>query len=263
MSRVKRLLLCLTLLATLLLTVPLTQAETVNLEDTDWRLVSLADDNGALLPVAEGVSAGVRFAGGKLSGKAGCNSFFGQYQRSQPGQVSIGEQIGSTMMGCPPPLAELEQRYLALLPQMVAYHIDGDALVMMDPQGGERLAYEVVVPLTLEGVDWQATGINNGRGGVVNTITTERSTARFENGEVSGNAGCNRYSAGYTLADGKLSVGPARSTRMMCAEPGLMDQEQQFLAALARSRVVQLRERTLQLRDEDGALQIGFTASAE
>lgn len=49
----------------------------------------------------------------------------------------------------------------------------------------------------------------------------------------SGLAGCNNWSAEYLLSGKQLSLHNIASTRKLCA-PALMEQEQRFLAALAR-----------------------------
>jgi heat shock protein HslJ len=51
-------------------------------------------------------------------------------------------------------------------------------------------------------------------------------------GRAYGNAGCNHWFAGYTLAGDKISFSAAGSTRMMCA-PALMEQEARFLDSLS------------------------------
>lgn len=56
-----------------------------------------------------------------------------------------------------------------------------------------------VKPVTLEDTNWQAGGINNGRGGVVSGTSTHLSTALFANGMVSGSAGCNHFKASYEI----------------------------------------------------------------
>ncbi len=51
------------------------------------------------------------------------------------------------------------------------------------------------------------------------------------NGRAYGSAGCNHWFASYTLEGDKLTFGHPGSTRKMCAE-GLMEQEQHFLKML-------------------------------
>ncbi|NJN88162.1 MAG: META domain-containing protein [Leptolyngbyaceae cyanobacterium SL_7_1] len=64
------------------------------------------------------------------------------------------------------------------------------------------------------------------------TTTDAQTTLRFDGTSgVSGRGGCNRYRAQITSQGDRLSVGPAISTRMMCA-PVMMDQETRYFQAL-------------------------------
>jgi hypothetical protein len=78
---------------------------------------------------------------------------------------------------------------------------------------------------TLEGTTWL----------LDKTIPGSEITALFDNGQVSGSAGCNTYQGTYrtTKAAGRntLEFGPLAVTMMMCDEP-LMEQERLYLAAL-------------------------------
>ena len=128
---------------------------------------------------------------------------------------------------------------------------------LLDKDRKAILEYSAVKPQALESTLWQAAGINNGRGGVVSTATTRLATARFEDGKVSGHAGCNTFNASYEITDDRISMGPAMTTRMHCAKPdGIMDQEQEYLAALSRARVFELTDNGLKLRDANGSLQV-------
>lgn len=53
-----------------------------------------------------------------------------------------------------------------------------------------------------------------------------------DDGRAYGNAGCNHWFAGYTLAGESLSFSAAGSTRKLCA-PALMEQEMRFLDSLS------------------------------
>lgn len=67
--------------------------------------------------------------------------------------------------------------------------------------------------------------------------TTEVTLAFSSDGRVSGNAGCNTYFGQYASAtDGALSVSGLGSTKMFCHEEGVMQQEQDFLAALSQAQ---------------------------
>ena len=45
-------------------------------------------------------------------------------------------------------------------------------------------------------------------------------TLRFESGRLSGFAGCNNFTGGYSLEGDQLKIGPVASTQMACPEPG-------------------------------------------
>jgi heat shock protein HslJ len=78
---------------------------------------------------------------------------------------------------------------------------------------------------TLEGTTWL----------LDKTIAGSEITAEFDNGQVSGSAGCNSYQGTYrsTRAAGRNTIefSPLATTRMMCDQP-LMDQEGLYLTAL-------------------------------
>jgi heat shock protein HslJ len=52
-----------------------------------------------------------------------------------------------------------------------------------------------------------------------------------DQGQVSGSAGCNRYTGTYQRSGDLLSFGPVAATRMACAPP-ILDQEMAFLGLL-------------------------------
>lgn len=65
----------------------------------------------------------------------------------------------------------------------------------------------------------------------------------FDNGRISGNAGCNRFNGSYTFARGRLSAGPLASTRMACIDRGRSLQETAILGVLGGDRLVVSRNR--------------------
>ena len=127
---------------------------------------------------------------------------------------------------------------------------------------GAVVAGPAVAP-PLIGTEWVAIGINNGRGGVVNAIEDARVTAIFDDeGRVAGSGGCNRFMATFEVDGGAIRIGPVAGTRMMCAEPeGVSEQEGSYFAALERSATWLIREGRLQLRDADDALQVDFVGA--
>ena len=81
----------------------------------------------------------------------------------------------------------------------------------------------------LDGTSWVLTSLNGSR-----PMEGIQVTLVFEDGEISGSAGCNSYFGAYTIegADG-LAFSGIGSTLMACLEPeGIMDQEQAYFTAL-------------------------------
>jgi hypothetical protein len=100
---------------------------------------------------------------------------------------------------------------------------------------------------TLEGTTWL----------LDKTIPGSEITALFENGQVSGSAGCNTYQGTYntTMAVGRNSIefGPLALTRMLCDEP-LMEQEGLYLAALESATEYVIEGFALSIEYSGGAL---------
>lgn len=235
----------------------------ITMENTYWQLAQYLDDAGEMTSVASDVTMDIKLSEGQLGGSAGCNRYFGSYELDGD-RISLTSPLGSTQMACMPPVAEQEQRYLALLAQTSSWEIEGRQLTFLDAEGEQTLTYTAVAPTAFENTPWQASGINNGKGGVVSTANTGLVTAVFSEGNVSGFGGCNSYNASYTIDGDQITFGPAASTRKMCARPeGLMEQEQQFFAALERSRTFTVTPDKLELRSETGALQVSFRIESE
>lgn len=86
-------------------------------------------------------------------------------------------------------------------------------------------------------------------------------TAEFDGeGRVAGSAGCNRYTASYKLVAGQLSISQAISTRMACAQPGVMEQEAAFLKAMEKVMTFQREGERLTLTTTDGQTLVFKTA---
>jgi putative lipoprotein len=91
-----------------------------------------------------------------------------------------------------------------------------------------------------------------GAGGKPATIRFDSAAAR-----AGGFAGCNRYSAPYTIAGDTLHFGPAVSTKMACAEGDSL--ERAFLAIIPNVTGYTATDSTLTLTGPSGALA-GFRA---
>jgi hypothetical protein len=107
-------------------------------------------------------------------------------------------------------------------------------------------------------------GISTGNRSLRTVLTGTELTFEFDEASVSGPSGCNTFSGSYQ-ASGEYRVvggqlidfGPLAYTEKACLEPdGIMEQESQFHAALANTRVWRLVGANLELRDVDGSLQV-------
>jgi putative lipoprotein len=102
----------------------------------------------------------------------------------------------------------------------------------------------------LGGREWTLVGLGEsaapvGAGGRPATIQFDPASGR-----AAGFAGCNRYSAEYTIAGDSLGFGPAVSTKMACADgDGL---ERRFLAALPEIVTYEISDSMLTLSGAGG-----------
>ena len=244
---------------------PAESAATTGLERRPWTLVSYINAQAQTVDAAAESPAVVTFQDGSVGGTSGCNSFFGSYTLDGD-KISIG-QMGSTMMACPEPLMQQEADFLAALDSAASYAEDGETLQLLDA-GGNVVATFTVQPqpasqTSLAGVAWSATAL--GGEGVISSIIVETAiTALFaEDGSLSGNSGCNRYTASYTVDGDALHISPAAVTVLLCNAPeGIMEQEQQYLAALESVAAYRIDGDTLELLTADGALIVAFVVQS-
>ena len=87
-------------------------------------------------------------------------------------------------------------------------------------------------------------------------------TATFSpDGNITGNAGCNRYFAAYEAAESTMTIGPAGSTKMYCGEPeGTMEQEARYLGLLESVTGYRIDADQLDLFDEEGRTLLTYRA---
>jgi heat shock protein HslJ len=198
------------------------------LDGPTWRLTSLSgQDHNTLAAASRGVTA--RFGAGRLEGFSGCNQYAGTYA-IQGDRVTIGPLAG-TMMACEEPAMTIENSFRGAFTGAVRYTIAEDRLTLTSDSGATMI-FQVVPPATLEGGTWEITAFNNGRHAVKGVVTGTTLTLSFRDGAVVGESGCNTYRAAYKRDGSHVSIGPMATTRKACAGQGVMEQEQQFLAAL-------------------------------
>ena len=229
-----------------------------DLEGARWLLVSYQDKAGALTDALPDAPATAEFAAGKVSGSASCNNYTASYE-AQGESLTIG-QTASTMMMCEQSIMAQETAFLTHLQAVAEYAIDGGQLTLFDDLGAPLLVFSAEQPATIVG-SWTMTSYNNGKGGFQSGLAGVEVSAVFDaEGKLSGNAGCNTYSAAYTVDGDKIDIGPAITTRKACATD-IMTQEAAYLKALEASTVFAIQGSELVLRDAKGAAQVGYVGA--
>jgi heat shock protein HslJ len=127
--------------------------------------------------------------------------------------------------------------------------------------GASPSATPPVADKPLEGTPWQLVEYVGAAGGVVTVPATVTVTATFEGGTVSGNGGCNNYSAPYTVDGAKLSIGEVQATMMACTGPA-GPVEPPYLAILPKVATFAIAGDTLELLNETGTITLRYRASS-
>lgn len=232
---------------------PTPAASSIPLEGTYWMLDSFLDEQGENQPVLTETMIDAIFQDGSVSGTDGCNRYNATYQLDG-NKLSIQPGV-STLMACPEPIMSQAQAYMTALASADTYRITGETLELINAQGETVLTFQAG-DTSISGTSWTATAYNNGKQAVVGVLTGSEITAEFgADGTLSGTAGCNRYTASYSVDGESLQISPPASTRMMCASPeGVMEQEAAYLAAIEKAASYELRGNSLTIRDADGSI---------
>lgn len=87
-------------------------------------------------------------------------------------------------------------------------------------------------------------------------------TAEFNQGQVTGLAGCNDYFAPYEVSDATLTIGEAGTTRKFCEEPqGTMEQETQYLNLLGSAASYLVETRQMSILDASNQVVLVYDAA--
>lgn len=226
----------------------------VGLIGSSWLLASLDGQ-----PPIENTTVTVNFSADRVSGSDGCNRFNGAY--TLDGMNLTFGPLAGTLMACPEPIMQQADSFQKALANAKSFKVGEGQLTLLDADNKE-LATFAVQDMSLAGTSWTVTGYNDGKQAVVSVITGSELNAKFsEDGRVSGSAGCNNFTGSYTVeGDNSVKIGPLASTRKWCPTPeGLMEQERQFLAALASAATYRVDGNRMEMRTARDALAATFT----
>ncbi|MBT7860707.1 MAG: META domain-containing protein [Gemmatimonadetes bacterium] len=144
--------------------------------------------------------------------------------------------------------------------------VDGDSTIV---DGGDSTATDSLAGLTgLTGPVWRLRFLETVEeaGNFSYAVPQDvEITARFDGeGNVSGRAACNQYSAAYgASAEGGLETGMARLTKMFCQVSDLMQWESRFIDQLALVQSYRVEGERLMLSHDEGALHFEATQEVE
>ncbi|WP_342675795.1 META domain-containing protein [Methanofollis sp. UBA420] len=117
---------------------------------------------------------------------------------------------------------------------------------------------ETVQGIDLNGTAWDLVSYAQ-NSSMVNALEGTPVTLVFgENATAGGSAGCNAYSASYTVDGKAITFGPAISTQMYCMKPGVMEQESAYLGLLNTVKTYEVKDDTLTFFDEKGTAVLVF-----
>jgi heat shock protein HslJ len=117
-------------------------AQTQDLADTSWEVISYNNGQQAVTSVLAGTTITAQFGkDGTLSGNSGCNDYSGLYTVTG-NQIKIGP-LGSTRKACADPAGVMDQeaQYLAALETTAVYKIEGKVLELRRADGALAANY--------------------------------------------------------------------------------------------------------------------------
>ena len=100
--------------------------------------------------------------------------------------------------------------------------------------------------------EWHLTQLNG------TAITTPVVTLQLTDTTIGGQGFCNSYHGPLTIDGNTVKFDSIASTRRMCVEDGVMQQEQAYFAALTATTQVALNGTQLQLRDASNTVVLVF-----
>ena len=226
-------------------------SQQVNILNTTWHLESMTlmgkkqDLFPATLMVGEQ----------KITGKGGCNNFFGKYEL-EGDRISMSK-IGATRMYCQE-ASKFETKYLRALEQVTGYSQKQGRLYFSLPDGELVFSSNPVETIdmepkgTIQDIKWQLKAI--AKKGVVKRIKSDISLL-VEKEKVSGNGGCNTYFGQLRMEGSRFVVSDIGATEMYCEATS--KQEASYFQMLEKITSYKFEDNQLTLIFPDGELIFG------
>lgn len=221
-----------------------------------WTVTSLP---GSTIPAGLRIDATFRDA--TIEGSDGCNAFGGPYSVTDDDGIDIGG-LSSTAIGCEPSIAAAGAAFPSALARSASYEIDDETLTLFDDDGAELVRFQANAAPPITGVTWRAFGYRDGpvdeKQAVVSPLDGSMITAEFgADGTMSGSAGCNTYTADYSVEGNGFRITALVSTERACEAP-LMAQEGAYLDALGSVERWKFSGPAFQLLNETGTVEATY-----
>ncbi|WP_435974916.1 META domain-containing protein [Streptomyces sp. Qhu_M48] len=196
---------------------------------------------------------------GRARGNTGCNTF-GATVAVRGETLTVSPQE-ITQIGCTGARGSFEAELVKAFTGPLTGRLKGESLTLTSADGRSAVELAAEKDLPLRGTTWKIDGLVSGEtasslqpgtGGKARLVLGA-------DGRVTGNLGCNNFSATARVEGTTLKVeGPAATTRMMCTTPQ-MQLETQLYELLDGPLTYRIDHRTLTLTNASGE---GFTARA-
>lgn len=233
------------------------------LAGTSWQAVAFGDTSDGK-PVDPATTLTLNFGADRYGGSGGCNWFLGTFNVA--GDTMELNAPSQTDLQCTDPANVMQQEsmYLTALYNVDEYRKLDDKLLAYATGSQLLLTFREAPSVPLEGTTWSLKFLQDAQDNVVATTAGTTVTATFSGGKVTGNAGCNAYTATYTLAGDKVTIADltvAGGATKTCDSPkGIMAQEATYLANLAGAMRLVQTAGVLQLLNADDATSLAYGA---
>jgi heat shock protein HslJ len=227
------------------------------LEGTQWVLDLDTLDVGS----TGGAMATLLLQDGQAAGTDGCNQFNGTYELDGS-DLTFGA-LATTQMACTAELTSAGTKVTEGLEATESFSISGSTLTL-EGADGPVLTYEAASATALVG-DWQIIAYLDEANEAFTSTTAGDQPASItfaDDGTVSGFAGCNTFSGGYTADASTITFEPLATTRMACEPAELMTEEATLLAALQSATTWQATAMGVDLFRADGIRVISLAPPA-
>lgn len=230
-----------------------------SIEGVEWLLATMSDGS-VMNPIPPDVPVTMTLLDGTAAGSSGCNDYHGPY--TIDGSEIVFGQIASTVKVCGDAAMIVESNYIQALSYVARFGVRDTGLLFVSPPGAPLLAYAPKPTGSIVG-DWTVAAYQNAQGAIVPPQDGVPLTTTFKaDGTLSGNDGCNDFSASYTIEGPRIVITGLSGTRAACSSEDLSDQETQFLAMLQASTIWTVSDTELAFRGTNGIQTLTYAPVA-